>query len=132
MRRTIAERLTSAKRDIPHFYLRKRARVDKLLEARETLNKSLIKRDIKISLNDMIIKAVGQALLDHPDCNVTWGGDCIMKHKAVDVAVAVAIPGGLLTPVLRNVASKSLSVYRNSYASIVTNNVRRKIDQMVS
>ena len=127
MRRTIAERLTSAKRDIPHFYLRKRARVDKLLEARETLNESLIKRDIKISLNDMIIKAVGQALLDHPDCNVTWGGDCIMKHKAVDVAVAVAIPGGLLTPVLRNVASKSLSQISQITKDLIIRSKEKKL-----
>ena len=127
MRRTIAERLTSAKRDIPHFYLRKRARVDKLLEARETLNESLIKRDVKISLNDMIIKAVGQALLDHPDCNVTWGGDCIMKHKAADIAVAVAIPGGLLTPVLRNVESKSLSEISQNTKDLIIRSKEKKL-----
>mgnify|MGYP001395481732 CR=1 FL=1 len=127
MRRTIADRLTVAKREIPHFYLRKRARVDKLLEARETLNESLIKRDIKISLNDMIIKAVGQALLDHPDCNVTWGGDCIMKHKAADIAVAVAIPGGLLTPVLRNVASKSLSEISQNTKDLIIRSKDKKL-----
>ena len=109
MRKTIAERLTAAKRDIPHFYLRRKVKVDKLIEARETLNKSLIKVGTKISLTDIIIKAVGQALLKHPDCNVTWGGDCIMKAKVTDIALAVAIGGGLLTPVLRNVAGKSLS-----------------------
>jgi len=109
MRKTIAERLTAAKRDIPHFYLRRKVKVDKLIEARETLNKSLIKVGTKISLTDIIIKAVGQALLKHPDCNVTWGGDCIMKAKVTDIALAVAIEGGLLTPVLRNVAGKSLS-----------------------
>ena len=108
MRKTIAERLTAAKRDIPHFYLRRKVKVDKLIEARETLNKSLIKVGTKISLTDIIIKAVGQALLKHPDCNVTWGGDCIMKAKVTDIALAVAIEGGLLTPVLRNVAGKSL------------------------
>ena len=128
MRRTIAERLTSAKRDIPHFYLRKRARVDKLLEARETLNKNLIKRDIKISLNDMIIKAVGQALLDHPDCNVTWAGDCIMRHKAVDIAIAVAIQGGLLTPVLRNVASKPLSEISQNTKDFIIRSKEKKLD----
>jgi len=128
MRRTIAERLTSAKRDIPHFYLRKRARVDKLLEARETINKSLIKRDIKISLNDMIIKAVGNALLDQPECNVTWGGDCIMKHKSADIAVAVAIQGGLLTPVLRNVASKPLSEISQNTKDLIIRSKEKKLD----
>ena len=128
MRRTIADRLTVAKREIPHFYLRKRARVDKLLEAREALNKSLIRRDIKISLNDMIIKAVGQALLDHPDCNVTWGGDCIMKHKVADIAMAVAIQGGLLTPVLRNVTSKSLSEISENTKDLIVRSREKKLD----
>ena len=83
--------------------------MDKLLEAREIINKTLLIKGIKVSLNDMIIKAVGQALQDIPDCNVTWGGDHIMKEKISDVAVAVAIQGGLLTPVVRNVTKKTLS-----------------------
>ncbi|MDG2354452.1 MAG: dihydrolipoamide acetyltransferase family protein [Paracoccaceae bacterium] len=109
MRKTIADRLTSAKRDIPHFYLRKKARVDKLLDARKMINKNLLIKGIKVSLNDMIIKAVGQALQDNPNCNVTWGGDHIMKENFSDIAIAVAIKGGLLTPVVRNVARKTLS-----------------------
>ncbi len=109
MRKTIADRLTSAKRDIPHFYLRKKARVDKLLDARETINKKLHIKGLKVSLNDMIIKAVGQALQDNPYCNVTWGGDHIVKENFSDIAIAVAIQGGLLTPVVKNVTKKTLS-----------------------
>ncbi len=127
MRRTIAERLTQAKRDIPHFYLRKKARVDKLLAARAILNKKLHKKNIKISLNDMIIKAVGQALIDNPDCNVTWGGDCIIREKVSDIAIAVAIQDGLLTPVIRNVEKRSLSSISLETKKLIKRSKERKL-----
>ena len=127
MRKTIAERLTSAKRDIPHFYLRKKARVDKLLLARGILNKNLHNKGITVSLNDIILKAVGQALIENPDCNVTWGGDCIFRAKVSDIAMAVAIKGGLLTPVIKNVARKSLSEISCTTKDLIKRSKEKKL-----
>jgi pyruvate dehydrogenase E2 component (dihydrolipoamide acetyltransferase) len=109
MRKTIAARLTEAKQTIPHFYLRREVRLDTLMEFRATLNKQLEARGIKLSLNDFIIKACANALQAVPDCNAVWAGDRILKLKPSDVAVAVAIEGGLFTPVLRDAHQKSLS-----------------------
>ena len=109
MRKTIAERLSKSKREIPHFYLRKKVYVDKLLSARKLLNKKLEIKKIKISINDFIIKAIAHALHNHPKCNVTWGGDRIIKSSSTDVALAVAIEDGLVTPVIKNVKHKPLS-----------------------
>jgi pyruvate dehydrogenase E2 component (dihydrolipoamide acetyltransferase) len=109
MRRTIAARLTEAKQTIPHFYLRRSVRLDALMAFREQLNKSLESRGVKLSVNDFIIKACALALQQVPDCNAVWAGDRILKLKPSDVAVAVAIEGGLFTPVLRDADKKSLS-----------------------
>jgi pyruvate dehydrogenase E2 component (dihydrolipoamide acetyltransferase) len=109
MRRTIAARLTEAKQTIPHFYLRREVQLDALMAFRETLNKSLESRGVKLSVNDFIIKACAQALQAVPDCNAVWAGDRILKLKPSDVAVAVAVEGGLFTPVLRDADKKSLS-----------------------
>ena len=109
MRRTIAARLTEAKQTIPHFYLRRDVQLDALMAFRETLNKSLEQRGVKLSVNDFIIKACAQALQAVPDCNAVWAGDRILKLKPSDVAVAVAVEGGLFTPVLRDADKKSLS-----------------------
>ena len=110
MRKTIAARLTEAKQTIPHFYLRRDIRLDALLAFREQLNKGLETRGIKLSVNDFIIKACALALQAVPAANAVWAGDRILKLKASDVAVAVAIEGGLFTPVLRDADSKTLSV----------------------
>ncbi len=109
MRRTIAARLTEAKQTIPHFYLRKSVRLDALMAFREQLNKGLEARGIKLSVNDFIIKASALALQAVPNANAVWAGDRILKIKQSDVAVAVAIEGGLFTPVLRDADQKSLS-----------------------
>ncbi|MFQ5624794.1 MAG: pyruvate dehydrogenase complex dihydrolipoamide acetyltransferase [Paracoccaceae bacterium] len=109
MRRTIAARLVEAKQTIPHFYLRRDIHIDALLKFRAQLNKSLETRGVKLSVNDFIIKACALALQDVPDCNAVWAGDRILKLKPSDVAVAVAIEGGLFTPVLRDAESRSLS-----------------------
>ncbi|WP_050527408.1 pyruvate dehydrogenase complex dihydrolipoamide acetyltransferase [Pseudorhodobacter aquimaris] len=109
MRRTIAARLTEAKQTIPHFYLRRDVQLDALMAFRATLNKQLEGRGIKLSVNDFIIKACANALQAVPDCNAVWAGDRILKLKPSDVAVAVAIEGGLFTPVLRDAHQKSLS-----------------------
>ncbi|MFT6226033.1 MAG: pyruvate dehydrogenase E2 component (dihydrolipoamide acetyltransferase) [Paracoccaceae bacterium] len=109
MRKIIAARLTEAKQTIPHFYLRRDIALDALLAFRADLNASLASRGIKLSVNDFIIKACALALQQHPDCNAAWAGDRVLKFKGSDVAVAVAIEGGLFTPVLRDAHSKSLS-----------------------
>ncbi|WP_415184449.1 pyruvate dehydrogenase complex dihydrolipoamide acetyltransferase [Phaeovulum sp.] len=109
MRKTIAARLTEAKQTIPHFYLRREVRLDTLMAFRADLNKRLEGRGVKLSVNDFIIKACALALQSVPDANAVWAGDRVLKMKASDVAVAVAIEGGLFTPVLKDAEMKSLS-----------------------
>ena len=109
MRRTIAARLTEAKQTIPHFYLRRDIRLDALMAFRAQLNETLEPREIKLSVNDFIIKAGALALQAVPDANAVWAGDRIVLLKPSDVAVAVAVEGGLFTPVLRDAHMKSLS-----------------------
>ena len=109
MRKTIAARLTEAKQSIPHFYLRKDIELDALLNFRAQLNKTLEPRGVKVSVNDFIIKAVALALQEVPDANAVWAGDRVLKMTASDVAVAVAIEGGLFTPVLQDAEARSLS-----------------------
>ncbi|UWQ64195.1 pyruvate dehydrogenase complex dihydrolipoamide acetyltransferase [Leisingera caerulea] len=109
MRKTIAARLTEAKQQVPHFYLRRDIQLDALLKFRGDLNKQLDARGVKLSVNDFIIKACALALQSVPDANAVWAGDRVLKMKASDVAVAVAIEGGLFTPVLQDSDTKSLS-----------------------
>lgn len=109
MRKTIAARLTEAKQTVPHFYLRRDIKLDALLKFRSQLNKQLEARGVKLSVNDFIIKAVAIALQQVPEANAVWAGDRVLQMKASDVAVAVAIEGGLFTPVLQDSEMKSLS-----------------------
>ncbi|MDX5349498.1 MAG: 2-oxo acid dehydrogenase subunit E2, partial [Paracoccaceae bacterium] len=109
MRRTIAARLTEAKQTIPHFYLRRDVKLDALMAFREQLNKQLEGRGLKLSVNDFIIKACAMALQAVPAANAVWAGDRMLRLKPSDVAVAVAVDGGLFTPVLRDADKKSLS-----------------------
>ena len=109
MRRTIAARLTEAKQTVPHFYLRRDIRLDALMGFRSDLNAQLAGRGVKLSVNDFIIKASAIALQQVPDANAVWAGDRILKLAPSDVAVAVAIEGGLFTPVLKDAHLKSLS-----------------------
>ncbi len=109
MRKTIAARLTEAKQSVPHFYLRRDINLDALLKFRSQLNKQLEARSVKLSVNDFIIKACANALQQVPEANAVWAGDRTLKLKPSDVAVAVAIEGGLFTPVLKDADMKSLS-----------------------
>ncbi len=109
MRKIIATRLTQAKQSIPHFYLRRDIKLDALLAFRANLNAQLAARGVKLSVNDFIIKACALALQTVPDANSVWAGDRMLKLKPSDVAVAVAIEGGLFTPVLKDAEMKSLS-----------------------
>ena len=132
MRKTIANQLGKSKREIPHFYLRKNVYVDTLLSARKLLNKKLEQKKIKISINDIIIKAIAHALYNNPDCNVTWGEDKIIKSKSTDVALAIAIDEGLITPVIRDIKNKNLSDISLETKSLIerSKNRRLKADEL--
>ncbi|WP_425390632.1 pyruvate dehydrogenase complex dihydrolipoamide acetyltransferase [Ekhidna sp.] len=106
MRKTIAKRLSDSKFTAPHFYLTMEINMDKAIEARKSMNEVA---PVKISFNDMVVKAAAAALRQHPDVNVSWKGDHIMKHQHIHMGVAVAIPEGLIVPVVRFADSKSLS-----------------------
>ena len=114
MRRTIAQRLTASVQTVPHFYLTIDCDIGKLLEAREQINaaapKDKEKKSLyKLSVNDFVIKAMAIALQRIPDCNVSWTEGGMLKHKHSDIGVAVAMPGGLITPIIRRAETKSLS-----------------------
>jgi pyruvate dehydrogenase E2 component (dihydrolipoamide acetyltransferase) len=110
MRKTIAARLSEAKQTIPHFYLRRDINIDALISLRAMVNKDLSERNVKLSVNDFIIKACALALQNVKTANVVWAGDRVLQFDASDIAVAVAVDGGLITPVLRDAEQKSLSV----------------------
>ena len=110
MRKTIAARLSESKQTIPHFYLRRDINIDALMSLRAMVNKDLSERNVKLSVNDFIIKACALALQNVKTANVVWAGDRVLQFDASDIAVAVAIDGGLITPVLRDAEQKSLSV----------------------
>ncbi len=109
MRKTIAARLSEAKQTIPHFYLRREIRLDALLKMRAEINAGLAARGVKLSVNDFLIKASALALQQVPAANAIWAGDRILRLRPSDVAVAVAVEGGLFTPVLQDAEKKSLS-----------------------
>lgn len=118
MRKTIARRLVESKQTIPHFYVSVDCELDALLALRSQINASAPKdKDgnplYKVSVNDMTIKALALALRDVPDANVSWTDDAMVKHKHADVGVAVSIPGGLITPIIRSAELKPLSVISN-------------------
>ena len=118
MRKAIARRLTEAARSIPHFYLTCDCEIDALLRLREEANMAAPGADegkpaYKISVNDFIVKALALALQKVPDANVTYTPEAMLRHKASDVAVAVSIPGGLISPIVRNAEAKSLSEISN-------------------
>lgn len=127
MRKTIAARLTEAKQTVPHFYLRRDIQLDALLKFRSQLNKQLEGRGVKLSVNDFIIKAVALALQAVPDANAVWAGDRVLKMKASDVAVAVAIEGGLFTPVLQDSELKSLSALSGEMKGLASRARDRKL-----
>ena len=115
MRKTIARRLSEAKQTIPHFYLEADVELDALLKLHEQINTAAPKdKDgkpaYKVSVNDFVIKALGLALMRVPEANVTWTDSAMLKHQHADVGVAVSIPGGLITPIIRAAETKTLSV----------------------
>ncbi len=127
MRKTIAARLGEAKQTIPHFYLRRDIKLDALLKFRSQLNKQLEGRGVKLSVNDFIIKAVANALQQVPACNAVWAGDRVLQLKPSDVAMAVAIEGGLFTPVLQDADVKSLSALSTEMKDLASRARERKL-----
>jgi pyruvate dehydrogenase E2 component (dihydrolipoamide acetyltransferase) len=132
MRRTIAQRLTQSMQTIPHFYLTMDCNIGMLLAAREEINATAAKgKDgkpaYKLSVNDFVIKALALALQRVPDANVSWTETGMLKHKHSDVGVAVAMPGGLITPIIRNAESKSLSAISNEMKDLAARARARKL-----
>ncbi len=127
MRKTIAARLSEAKQTIPHFYLRRDIKLDALLALRSQLNSQLAARGVKLSVNDFIIKALANALQQVPACNAVWAGDKVLQLKSSDVAVAVAIEGGLFTPVLQDADMKSLSALSTEMKDLAARARSRKL-----
>ena len=109
MRKVIARRLTESKQQVPHIYLTVDIRLDALLKLRGELNAGLAARGIKLSVNDMLIKALALALLEVPECNVSFAGDTLIKYSRADISVAVSIDGGLITPIVADAGSKAIS-----------------------
>ncbi|MGN6848904.1 MAG: pyruvate dehydrogenase complex dihydrolipoamide acetyltransferase [Sphingomicrobium sp.] len=109
IRKTIARRLTEAKQQVPHIYLTVDIQLDALLKLRGELNAGLASREIKLSVNDLLIKALAQSLIEVPECNVAFAGDQMLQYKRADISVAVSIPAGLITPIIVGADSKSVS-----------------------
>ena len=132
MRRTIAQRLTASVQTIPHFYETMDCDIGRLMAAREEINAAAPKdKDgqpaYKLSVNDFVIKALALALQRVPDANVSWTDAGMLKHKHSDIGVAVALPGGLITPIVRNAESKSLSVISNEMRDLAARARARKL-----
>ena len=108
VRKVIARRLTEAKQTIPHFYLTADVRLDPLLDLRQQLNASLVADGIKLSVNDLLIKALARALQRVPACNVSYRDDTLLQFQREDISVAVAGPSGLITPVVRGAGEKGV------------------------
>ena len=131
MRKTIAKRLQESKQTIPHFYVTVDCELDALLALRAQLNKAAPVRDdkpaYKLSVNDMVIKALALALRDVPDANVSWTDEAMVRHSHADVGVAVSIPGGLITPIVRRAEEKTLSAISNAMKDLGARARERKL-----
>ena len=131
MRKVIAKRLVESKQTVPHFYVTVDCELDALLALRAQLNDAAPRKDggasYKLSVNDMVIKAMALALRDVPDANVSWTESNMVKHKHVDVGVAVSIPGGLITPIIRKAEEKTLSVISNEMRDLGKRDKDRKL-----
>ncbi len=131
MRKTIARRLLESKQTVPHFYVTVDCELDALLALREQLNKAAPERNgkpaYKLSVNDLVIKAMAMALKAVPDANVSWTENAMLKHRHADVGVAVSIPGGLITPVIRGACHKTVSAISNEMKDLAARAKDRKL-----
>ena len=119
MRKVIARRLTEAKRDVPHFYVTMDCHLDPLLKLREELNKRGEKEGFKLSVNDFVIKAAAVALKRKPEVNAAWSEEGVLRFKTVDISIAVALPAGLITPIVRHADRKGLAEISNEFKELV-------------
>jgi pyruvate dehydrogenase E2 component (dihydrolipoamide acetyltransferase) len=120
MRKTIARRLSQSMQEAPHIYLTVDVQLDRLLSLRAELNEALAGQGIKLSVNDLLVKALGKALIAVPECNVTYAGNELIKYSRADVSVAVSIPGGLITPIVQDASGRSLSSIAVAMADLAT------------
>ncbi|WP_022683241.1 pyruvate dehydrogenase complex dihydrolipoamide acetyltransferase [Sphingobium bisphenolivorans] len=120
MRKTIARRLTESKQQVPHIYLTVDVRLDKLLKLRGELNAGLAGRNVKLSVNDLLIKALGVALVQVPECNVQFAGDQMLQFRRADISVAVSIPGGLITPIVTGADGKGVAAISTEMKDLAT------------
>ncbi|MEG8222444.1 pyruvate dehydrogenase complex dihydrolipoamide acetyltransferase [Sphingomonas sp. HH69] len=120
MRKTIARRLTESKQQVPHIYLTVDIQLDKLLKLRGELNAGLASRKVKLSVNDLLIKALGVALAEVPECNVQFAGDQMLQFKRADISVAVSIPGGLITPIITDAGSKGVAAISDAMKDLAS------------
>lgn len=126
MRKAIARRLTESKTTVPHFYLTTDCKVDSLLALRKQINDA---GGIKVSVNDLVVMAAAKAFVDVPEANVTWGETVLLQHSSVDISIAVSTEGGLVTPVLRNAANKSLTQIATEIADLAARGRDKKLKQ---
>lgn len=127
MRRTIAARLTEAKATIPHFDLRGAVRMDELLTLRDRMNSTHATRDINLSVTDYLVKAVALSLIPVPEANAVWGGDQILRMGVVDIALAAAIDGGPITPVIQDADKTGLAALSAEIWDLATRARTRKL-----
>ena len=126
MRKAIARRLTESKSTVPHFYVKTECKVDALLALRKQINDF---SPVRVSVNDLVVKAVAAAFVDVPEANVTWGDNVLIRHGSVDIAVAVSTQGGLVTPVVRNVTAKSITAVSEEIKSLVVRANEKRLRQ---
>lgn len=117
MRKVIAQRLVQSKQEVPHFYLNINCEVSELLDLRKQINN--IGNQYKISVNDMIVKAAAMAMMEVPETNASWNEQGILSHNSIDISIAVALDEGLITPIIKNVATKSLAAISNEIKQLV-------------
>jgi pyruvate dehydrogenase E2 component (dihydrolipoamide acetyltransferase) len=127
MRRTIAKRMTDAFRDIPHFPLTIDLEIDALLALRKDINEGLAEAGVKVSVNDLLIKAASLACMRVPEANASYTPDGLVVHPSAHMAIAVAVPGGLVTPVIRDAQAKSLSAISTEMTALAEKAKARKL-----
>ncbi|MDG2003487.1 MAG: pyruvate dehydrogenase complex dihydrolipoamide acetyltransferase [Novosphingobium sp.] len=128
MRKTIARRLSESMQQAPHIYLTVDIQLDRLLAMRAEMNAALEKQGVKLSVNDFLIKALGKALMDVPECNVTFAAKEMIRYERADISVAVSIPGGLITPIVQDADGRSLSSIATTMKDLATRAQEGKLE----
>ncbi len=127
MQTSIAQRLVQSKQEMPHFYLTRRIGIDSLMDLRAKTNKALADRGEKLSLNDFLIRAVALALIDQPEVNVSFADTAILRHHHADIGVAVALPDGLITPIIQEAETKSVQEISKSVKELAARAAEKRL-----